>query len=413
MAIPGVAGILGVVVSITISLFILSAVSRPYNDKISLAGNQSFVSEPILTTPAPVLLEQPLPVSISLPRSNSTCSELVKYIMDLQYFWRLNPDTATKPLINYGYYSGQGFGRLFDHFVSTAIISAGLGRPILLDTRDRDPYNNFLAYINVGDYDWVPPQSLTPLLAKLSSFLPKPEVGFVDFTLDDVLPLRMHGSNNESNYNDFYGGNPVNRLKYLYSPNWGTGWFTHAQAFLTGKLLEGSQCPKKTLISHLIDTMFSFTHLTENLFAKRKVAVLGETPDIKFGSVHLRTHFIKESEDTFVEKLSECMLTFPNITHWWILSDSPPLAKNLTSRIEYLYDGYTDDFLDNNAHSFSTVLVKEPFHQDLMMGSVLDFAILWKSDVALTTSGSFGSAGAAGRKKSPTGSCWKFVVNTL
>src|SRR5262249_10216335 len=154
------------------------------------------------------------------------------------------------------------------------------------------------------------------------------EVGELDATRvpSTVLPMNnVVGLDNAGHFALWSGNNPVNRHKYLYSPNWGLGWFPDKHSELLGPFLEGSGCTTEEAVSYVTRKTFRFTDFSEYLFDSLKQRALG-SHDGRYGAIHIRTVFWPGTSSDYAPRLSTCFEAFPDVPAWWLVSDNVDLV---------------------------------------------------------------------------------------
>ena len=115
----------------------------------------------------------------------------------------------------------------------------------------------------------------------------------------------------------------------------------------------------------------------------------------------------------------------PPPTTWWILSDRPEMAKNITKAVQQqsqqptssqeavpsvtlrAVEGYTEAFMAHNKHSLAG---QQLYRHSEIEPSIMDWMVLHDSDVALVMQGAFGQTGAYGNGKYPVARCHGFDV---
>lgn len=337
------------------------------------------------------------------------CEALFARIMKLQNLWRLDPTAIAAPVINHGYYDGQGMGRLFEHAVRTMLVAAALDRPFLLDLHNRDPFYNLRSFINVGDYRWDPPEDMEELLKTLASLLPSPEGGELRSSEvpATVLPMNnIAGWDKADHFARWHGNNPINRHKYLYSPNWGLGWFPDKHNDLLKPFLQASDCTLEEAVSYFTRKMFRLTDLAEHLFDGLKQRVLGDL-GARYGAMHIRTVFWPGSSSDYAPRLATCFDQFPDIPVWWVVGDNAGLVIDLGRTCSVIRHGYAA----GAALGHTTEAMNSPYGQKQLEDGILDYMAIWKSEVALVQPGSaFGNTAANGNGKVQRGEVAGFSV---
>eukprot|EP00522_Entomoneis_paludosa_P006031 CAMPEP_0172440680 /NCGR_PEP_ID=MMETSP1065-20121228/1312_1 /TAXON_ID=265537 /ORGANISM="Amphiprora paludosa, Strain CCMP125" /LENGTH=318 /DNA_ID=CAMNT_0013189651 /DNA_START=225 /DNA_END=1181 /DNA_ORIENTATION=- len=305
------------------------------------------------------------------------------------------------------------------------MLALSLDRPCVLDLSPRDKYYTFRSFLNRGTYDWSHdlPNTMHPHIEQAIKLLPTEASSSwenASLTFSDILPmmpLDVNVSNFDSNigFQKAYANeaqerwsshNPENSSKILLFPNWGAGWKGDLALFADNQV----NCNRNILTTKIQNSLFAPTDTAKTLFAARKQEVL-PSPIFVYGAIQLRTWFLKNDKlntvSQYVEKVHACIRLHSDISNWWILSDDPQLAINITN-VEIpgygFYHGYTDLFLQKNRHSGGAGMGR--FHHEEMTGSILDWMVLHEAQVAVvTTSSKYAETGARGNEKVEKGAC--------
>ena len=362
---------------------------------------------------------------------NATCDDLMEHFHQVIAAFHNNPNsinasTTAPPLINYGFYKGQGFGRLIEHSVSHCLLSLALDRPCLVDLTDRDPFYTWRAFLNTGTYDWQIEDkgSLESLLRGVHGAiraLPQQEAGaweapHVPHTKSLHLMEKLDWPPGRTDRRRYWKHiEPWRDIpKALLSPNWGSAWFPS----LTPPARFGT-CHRKELITRIQNSMYQPTPLTKKLFAMRRREVFPDNFDRPFGAIHLRFVILQiqkmlpkeDIDDTQVLKgLTKCIqyaYQKTNLTDWWLISDKPARAISVADRLveqsDHLFHIYYHEGISNATtvtdHS-NNIRARGLFGHASMAVSVLDWMVLHESEAAIVTFGtSYGDTGARGRGK--------------
>lgn len=379
---------------------------------------------------------------------NSTCDDLIAHFHRINRAFFIKeedssvaaPATVAPPLINYGFYAGQGFGRLVEHSTSHCLLSLSLDRPCLVDLSDRDPYYTWRSFINTGTYDWEldhKPQlkSLATSVRQAIRQLPgqghgewnDPVPHMDDLHLMEKLNCCKRGKTDRKKYwEHIQPWRAEHTPKALLSPNWGNAWFPNIQppAYF-------GQCHRKELVSRIQNAMYQPTPLSLKLHADQRFQITrssNEEARRRYGAIHIRFVIMQiankiTEEARFMKPFEDCLRYAKNktgIDEWWIISDKPSkaiaLVKNVSQHLQEEEAG-NDDGVDNS--SFKLYYAKEQeaaevfadhsnnptarglFGHASMSTSVLDWMILHESQAAIVTTGAFGDTGARGHGKFP------------
>ena len=354
--------------------------------------------------------------------ANTTCDELVEHYLRINHAFHQGDISIAPPLVNYGFYKGQGFGRLVDHFTSHCLLSFSLDRPCLLDISDRDEFYTWRSFINTGSYDWeIERQALRPLAQNVKTAiaaLPRQEDGEwpepVPHTDDLHLMTKLgswpkHKAPPKQFWQLIEPWRPEHIPKTLLSPNWGSAWFPNLQA-----PDQFGACHHNELVTRIQNVLFEPTPLSFKLHEIQRHDVMGE-PRRPYGAIHIRfvilqvEKWFKDDDTKLAAQLKDALQKAykeTNLTEWWLLSDKPARAMALINQIS------SDD--DNIFHFFMNPLVQKEasfaehsnnprargiFGHENMAVSILDWMILHESEAAITTHGSYGGTGARGRGK--------------
>lgn len=176
---------------------------------------------------------------------NVTCDELIQHFLHVNRAFHHQGAALiiAPPLINYGFYKGQGFGRLVDHFTAHCLLSLALDRPCLLDLSARDEYYTWRAFINTGDYDWdMEKEELQPLVERVHTAidaLPNPQDGDWPQPVPNQENLYLltkldnwpRGKTNRAKYWQYIEPWRAEHIsKPLLSPNWGSAYVEYSHS---------------------------------------------------------------------------------------------------------------------------------------------------------------------------------------
>jgi hypothetical protein len=363
---------------------------------------------------------------------NATCDDLMQHFLYVNQAFHQGDPTIAPPLINYGFYKGQGFGRLVDHSVSHCLLSLALDRPCLVDMSDRDPFYTWRAFIHTGSYDWelesgaaawyssehrAKLQALADSVRAAIARLPDQGAGaWVD-------PIPRSQSLYLMQKLDWAGSRTI-RQRYwehirpwrvehipqaLLSPNWGDAWHPNLQPpAYYGK------CHRKELITKIQNAMYEPTPLSIKLHTQQRYQVM-KNPLRPYGAIHIRFVILAlqktvANDNDIATALGDCLRyakNQTNLTEWWLISDKPSRAIDLVNQVTAQIDDmrlyYAPE--QENAAEFAehsnNVNARGMFGHASMSVSILDWMVLHESEAAIVTQGSYGDTGARGRGKIP------------
>jgi hypothetical protein len=323
--------------------------------------------------------------------------QLKAYFIEINSKYRL--DKKDQPVINNGYYSGQGFGRLFEHALRTCLFAGYLGRPFLLDLHNRDPYHILQSYITIGDINWIPDKNID--VKKMALFLEKDGDGEIEpknMNLQNVIPMYMKDKCDLLEKDRVLELWKSKKDKILYSPNWGTGWFPHLTKYMY-QFYQNKFNIEDIREHNPYNLLFRLTERSESLFQEKKKKILGENFNDKYGSIHVRTWFFrgKISDIDLSNSIKSSINLFPEINKWWLVGDNISTIKFIKKNITKICEGYDDEFTKYSKHS--CLVTEDPnnyYSHRNMETSILDWVAICKSDVAIITDGAFGETAASG-----------------
>lgn len=350
---------------------------------------------------------------------NATCDQLMDHFHHVNNAFHRGDPSVAPPLINYGFYKGQGFGRLIDHSASHCLLSFSLDRPCLVDLSDRDPYYTWRSFIHRGTYDWE--MDDRPALANLTrsvrtaiAALPQQEHGewdepvphTDDLHLMEKLKWRGGKTDRKKYFRHIEPWRAENIPKALLSPNWGGAWFPD----LSPPAYFGL-CHRKELLVRIQNAMYKPTPLSRKLHAQRRFKVM-KPPLRPYGAIHIRFVILQiekmdDTEATLLPALEKCLQKAKEetgITDWWLISDKPSravaLSKWLAKGLKIYFPPESRDDQEFRAHS-NNPESRGLFGHAHMKISVLDWMVLHEASAAIVTRGSYGDTGARGQGKIP------------
>ena len=359
---------------------------------------------------------------------SATCDQLLQHFHQISQRFHDGDPTVAPPLINYGFYAGQGFGRLVDHSMSHCLLSFTLDRPCLIDLSDRDPFYTWRAFLHTGSYDWefesnahtaADRAQLAVLAARVRQAvvqLPNQGAGEWADPVPHVPDLHLMGKLNwpkgKTDRQKYFGYILPWRAdhipKALLSPNWGSAWFPHLQT-----PVYFGQCHRQQLMTLMQNAMYEPTPLSMKLHTLRRYQVM-RNPLRPYGAIHIRFVILQiekifQGEDKeLVTALESCLhyaQTKTNVTEWWLISDKPSRAIDLVQQIAAdqtdlrLYYAPEHANATEFAEHSNNARARGMFGHDSMSVSILDWMVLHESRAAIVTKGSYGDTGARGRGK--------------
>ena len=354
----------------------------------------------------------------------------------------VNRTTVAKPLINYAFYRGQGFGRVVEHTTLHCIFALALDRPCVIMMDDRDPYFTWRTFLWRGSYDWEftgsPAEWYKPNLERLvettlSNHKTQPQVANINkdrFEMkgkpEELKLIRKPVTESStavreesSFWADIAQWRPEHEPYPLLSPNWGNAWFDHI--VFPAKM---GACPLSELKSRMQHALYQPSPLTHKLFVERKEEHLSigrqhpSQTSYPYGAIHIRTEILQLGKNlwtkfpTVLSNFVQTVMTnasVPNVSDWWIVADTPATAVLMTQQLRILCGNTSVRFLHSYSeqeetsnqlrdHSFSDD-VRGLFQHAKMASSILDWMVLWQSSVAVVTVGAYGNTGAQGNNK--------------
>ena len=347
----------------------------------------------------------------------ASCDDLMDRFHSVIQAFHTGTKSVNPPLINYGFYSGQGFGRLVDHSMMHCLLSLALDRPCLVDLSGRDPYYTWRSFIHTGSYDWELEKTVhrslvasvrsavEALPAQGSSAWPN-TTGLID---ENVQPMeKLDWPPGKTQRRDFWNliepWRPGHTPKALLSPNWGKGWFPDL-TFPT----RYASCPHNELVTRIQNAMYQPTPLSHKLHTEQRLKVLN-APLRPYGAIHIRFVILQiekraANDDEILQALEATLqeaLRQTNLTEWWLISDKPAraisLAAKLPKEFSIFHHPEVKDATGFVEHS-NNDRARGVFGHASMSESILDWMVLHESDAAIVTHGSYGDTGARGRGK--------------
>ena len=304
-----------------------------------------------------------------LLHANASCQEFVHFWHELNYNFRLqslsktSTNSAAFPIYDYAYYSGQGYGRVYEHSVCKCILGISLNRPCLIDLDARDGYYVWRSFINIGTYDWN--TMIDPIISNVTRLniqdairqLPSQGSGQWEKQLvyDDIVPLTSvnYTKENITNVvNSWNANNIETRGKILIDPNWGSSWFLKHDINKPWNDAK-SPCHMDELRTLIQNALYAPTILAKKIHQADRDALLNETI---YGAVHIRRAFLGKTTDEQLSNglkkcLNDTMQLFAGfgIEKWWFVGDNVDSVKNITKDFENVYHLYTDEFIANKS----------------------------------------------------------------
>lgn len=363
---------------------------------------------------------------------DATCDDLMYHFHRVNQAFRQEDPTASPPLINYGFYQGQGFGRLVDQSVSHCLLSLALDRPCLIDLSDRDPFYTWRAFIHTGTYDWELDRSsairyssehrarledLATSVRAAIARLPTQGAG----SWDDPIPRsrslylmqKLEWSNRRTFRQRYWEHIRPWRVEHipkaLLSPNWGDAWHPNLQPpAYYGK------CHRKELVTRIQNAMYQPTPLSVKLHTQQRYKVM-KNPLRPYGAIHIRfviLHMQKtiSNDNDLATALGHCLQYAKdrtNLTDWWLISDKPSRGIDLVNQVTSQMDGLRLYYAPENknavefAEHSNNDVARGKFGHASMSVSIMDWMVLHESEAAIVTQGSYGDTGARGKGKVP------------
>ena len=438
--------VLVVVLSQGVTFWCASSSSAGMNDSLwtTVTTNQAALVQPDAEpcpsesqSPPPAVPAQSARFRPFLPNGagvapNATCQDLMDHFHAISQAFRNGIQSSsssssstitssppiTPPLINYAFYQGQGFGRLVDHGMAHCLLSLALERPCLLDLTDRDTYYTWRSFINTGTYNWEfqTPElssSLGPSVRTAVQALAKQGDGKwadpVPHTDDLHLLSQQPWGPGKSQSTKFWQAiapwHPTKIPRALVSANWGSAWFPN----LVPPAQYGA-CDPEELKTRIQNAMFQPTPLSIKLHQEQRLKVMKQ-PWRPYGAIHIRFVILElgrrpVNEPSMRKELDECLhyvAERTNVTDWWVLSDRPTRAINLTQHVSPQFkihvtpQATTTKQFQQHSNSGSA---RGVFGHASMSESVLDWMILHQSQASIITQGSYALTGARGQGKS-------------
>jgi hypothetical protein len=315
-----------------------------------------------------------------------------KFLIDLN-----NNKNDTQPVLNNGYYDGQGFGRLLEHALTTCLFSGFINRQFKLDLSTRDPLGIFQQYFTTSHIDWIPKNIDVD---KINSYLKNKGDGQIEdleFIEPNIIPMNLKNNKDKNSQNEALLYWNSNKENILFSPNWGDAWFPHMNYLFQNFYLE--KFNRNVDKDRPYNILFKLTEKSEKIYKTLKNKIFGENFKEKYGAIHIRSlfeyiHFSRTDKD-IISSVKSVLNNFTDIKYWCLMCDNIELSNKIIKEIPELLHNYDNNYVDN--HSIS-IVGKNTVKQEEISGfekSLEDWLLIAKSDVSIITSGAFGETASS------------------
>ena len=314
-----------------------------------------------------------------------------------KFLINLNNKTDIKPVLNNGYYAGQGFGRLLEHALTTCLFSGFINRPFKLDLSTRDPIGIFQQYFTVSNIDWIPKNIDVD---KINSYLKNKgdgQIEDIEFIEPNIIPMYLKNLKDENSRNNAILYWKSKKENILFSPNWGNAWFPHTNNSVQKFYFE--KFNRRVDKDRPYNILFKLTEKSEKIYKTLNRKIFGPKFKEKYGTIHIRSWFeykhYKRIDKDIINSIKSVFNNFSDIKYWCLVCDRLELVNKITKEIPELLHNYSDDYVDN--HSISIVGKKTVKQEDIITfeKSLEDWLLIAKSDVSIITSGAFGETASS------------------
>jgi hypothetical protein len=325
------------------------------------------------------------------------------------------------PVLHLSIFEGQGFGRAMKLAIQHYGAAIALGRPFVLDMEIRDKLYTLRSFLQHGAYDWGVPGHI--LHHKYSDLMPVLSYGVLELNgaararvkkeAPELLPMDrdiwpadwkngtvlLNGTEVRALWD---GENPRTRNLTIYSPNFSIG-LEKSQLTATFFGKKQRDCSFADFQTFALRALFRPTSLSTFLFKKRRDVVLGAANASKYGAIQMRLQFgaVRTAEE-HVASISTCIKQFTNISTWWLLSDNPEMAANISAALPHVRSDYSANFTSNNLHSYHASSLRQlSLDRTPYAGPFLDWLSIYHSEVAIISSANsaYAFTGALGEEK--------------
>ncbi len=315
-----------------------------------------------------------------------------KFLIDLN-----NNKNDNQPVLNNGYYAGQGFGRLLEHALTTFLFSGFIKRPFKLDLSTRDPLGIFQQYFTTSNIDWIPKNIDVDKINFHLKNKGDSQIEDLEFIEPNIIPMYLKNRKDKNSQNEALLYWNSKKKNILFSPNWGDAWFPYMNYLVRNFYFD--KFNREVSKDRPYNILFKLTEKSEKIYKTLKNKIFGENFKEKYGTIHIRSwfeyrHFSRTNKD-IISSVKSVLKNFTDIKYWCLVCDDIKLSNKITKEIPELLQNYNDNYVDN--HSLCIVGKNTVTQEEISTfeKSLEDWLLIAKSDVSIITSGAFGETASS------------------